>query len=585
MKDASDVNSVNRPSVNSPLAGELPRSNYDVSRDLAALDVTSLRNRRASSRWNRISVGDVHERVAWSRPTAEALVGWPGAFESLDRLSYSQVSMVTNQVANTLLSLGLNPGDVVAMYCENSVEGVLVRQGIAKAGMTCAPMNPMMAHDQLVSMIELVEPKFLVVDAELWPRGAAAFEQCGVAPGVTICIGGTPVASSVSFADFVADSSAAEPDVEIHGDDIVQILFTSGTTSAPKGVMLSHANGYMSGYGILALQTAGHQFHTDTRIAAFLPILYHASEVLIASTALAGGTLVVGRRPDVAEMARAVHVERITSMFAGMPRMVEGLAIALEDDPSLDASSLLNIIYGWAAMDPRLHDRITAVVGDHVQLCAILAQTEVTIGHVFWHGPNLDLFREVAPKQNYIGFPNPIIASRLADDNGAVERYEGAVGEGTTRSPGLMAGYYRNPEASREAFRNGWFHGGDLFQFGQDGMRKMVDRSKDLIKSGGENVASIRVEALLDSHPAVSRSIVVGLPHPRWDEAVTALVLPAEGHEAGDQLEAELIAFSKASLAPYEVPKRVVFIDSFPETVGGKVLKHQLRERFAALYI
>jgi acyl-CoA synthetase (AMP-forming)/AMP-acid ligase II len=149
-------------------------------------------------------------------------------------------------------------------------------------------------------------------------------------------------------------------------------------------------------------------------------------------------------------------------------------------------------------------------------------------------------------------------------------------GEAVYRSPVMTAGYYRNEDATREAFRDGWFHSGDSCAFDENGLRVMVDRFKDIVKSGGENVSSIRVESALVQHPAVARAAVIGVPDRRWGEAVTAVVV-----RDGDALsEEELIAFARDRLAGFETPKQIIFVDELPETVGGKILKYRLRQQY-----
>src|SRR3954452_319410 len=174
-----------------------------LQEDAVDLDVTSLHRRRATRRWERMSVGDLIERVTWSRPDQVAIVGRPGAYADarFAALTYRQADTVANQVANALLAGGLERGDVVLLFCENSVEAYLAKIGIAKAGLVAAPLNPMMAPDLVAAMIDLVQPRLAIVDAELWPRATGPFASRGLEPGVTIAVGGLPAPGSVSFTE------------------------------------------------------------------------------------------------------------------------------------------------------------------------------------------------------------------------------------------------------------------------------------------------------------------------------------------------------------------------------------------------
>jgi acyl-CoA synthetase (AMP-forming)/AMP-acid ligase II len=441
------------------------------------------------------------------------------------------------------------------------------------------PLNPNLATDVVTHLIELTEPRFAIVDAELWPGVEPAFGATGLAVGATITIGGGPVAGSVSFAELIAGQPATEPDVEIHGDDIWELLFTSGTTALPKGVMISHSSTHLAALNFALSLTRGLRHECDVVLAVFLPLIYHVTDQIFTFSAfLSGGSLIVGRRPVPGPVLEAVSAERATALWAGSPQFVTGLVAELDTRPELDVSALQVLVYGWGALAPSVLDGLEKHCGELVTL-GIFGQTEAIACHRFWPTKWPEVHRRTAPAVNYVGVPSPLLASDVVDELGVPVR--GEPGEAVYRSPIMTAGYYRNPEATAEAFRGGWFHSGDSATIDDDGLRIMVDRYKDIVKSGGENVSSMRVEAVLMGHPAVLRAAVIGLPHERWGEAVTAVVVPQPG-AAPD--EAVLLAFCRERLAGFETPKRVIVAEALPETVGGKVLKYQLRATHSALY-
>jgi acyl-CoA synthetase (AMP-forming)/AMP-acid ligase II len=556
-----------------------------LQEDAVDLDVTSLHHRRATRRWERMSVGDLIERMTWSRPDKVAIAGRPGAYadERFAALTYRQADQAANQVAHALLARGLERGDVVLLFCENSVEAYLAKIGIAKAGLVAAPLNPMMAPDLVAAMIDLVQPKLAIVDAELWPRATGPFASRGLEPGVTIAVGGLPAPGSVSFTEFIAGQDDSEPDVEIHADDIWEILFTSGTTALPKGVMISHACSYMAGFGFALSLTRGLKLESDLRVGTYLPMIYHVGDQPFTySVFLSGGTLVLGRRPNPGHIAEMIAEERVTALWAGSPAMVRAVDAVLTARPELDARSLTVIVYGWAALPPATLASMKRHCGEDLCVFEIFGQTESISCHRFWPDEWPELYAATAPQYNYVGVPSPILASTVLDaDGGDLAGQPGVAGEAVYRSPAVMAGYYRDEEATRHAFRYGWFHSGDSCAYDDAGLRIMLDRYKDIVKTGGENVSSLRVEAVLAQHPDVAKAAVIGLPHPHWSEAVTAVVVLRDGAQASEE---DLIKHCRASLAGYETPKSVVFAADLPETVGGKVLKYQLRADHAGHY-
>jgi acyl-CoA synthetase (AMP-forming)/AMP-acid ligase II len=551
------------------------------------MDVTTLHGRRATERWERLSVGDLFERVTWSYPDKEAIVACAGAFAdpAHERVTYREADELTGRVANALLARGLERGDRVVLFCENSTEAYLTKFGVAKAGLTVVPINPMLAPDVIAYLLERAAPRFAIVDAALWPKAEEGFARAGVAPDVTIEIGGGPVAGSIGFTEFLDGVSPAEPDVEIHGDDVWEIIFTSGTTAMPKGAMVSHTYSYLAAYSFALTHTRNLHIECDLKLISFLPLIYHIADQIMSIPAfLAGGTLIMGRGPDPAAIAGAITREQATALWGGSPAMLTDLVTALEREPmSYDVRSLTSVIFGWTAAPPGLIAALKRHCGEDLTPVEILGQTEAISCHRFWPDKWRETFLRTSPDLNYVGVPNPLVAGDVVDEDGnSLRDRPGVVGEVVYRSPVVTPGYYQDEEATREAFRGGWFHSGDLCMYDEDGLRIMVDRSKDIVKSGGENVSSLRVEAVLHLHPAVQKAAVVGLPHHQWGEAVTAFVIPADGDDDPD-LD-ELVAFCRGRLGGFETPKRIVLVAELPVTVGGKVLKYKLREQHAGLY-
>jgi acyl-CoA synthetase (AMP-forming)/AMP-acid ligase II len=542
-------------------------------------DVTTLRGRRAVQRWERTSVGDVFERVTWSYPDEVAIAAAPGAYgeERFARVTYREADAICNQLAHALAAQGLEPGDRVLLFCENSVEAFLAKIGIAKAGMVAVPLNPSLAPDVVAHLIGLTEPRLAIVDAELWPRAEEPFTATGLRVAAFVQVGGGP---GPSFGSLLDGQPETEPDVEIHGDDVWELLFTSGTTALPKGAMITHGSTYLAAMNFALSLSRGVRHDCDLKVATFLPMIYHIGDQLFTFSAfLAGGSIVLGRRPTPDAVAEAIATERPTALWAGSPQFVAALATTFDEQPALDVSSLTMLVYGWGALSPELLAGLEKRIGPNFLTLGIFGQTEAIACHRFWPTKWPDVHEATAPALNYVGVPSPLLASDVVDELG--EPVRGVPGEAVYRSPIMTAGYYRNPEATAEAFRGGWFHSGDSTQVDEHGLRIMVDRYKDIVKTGGENVSSQRVEAVLYGHPAVLRAAVIGLPHERWGEAVTAVVVPREGATATEE---ELVAYCRERLAGFETPKAVVFAARLPETVGGKVLKYKLRSQHSDLY-
>ncbi len=546
------------------------------------IDVENFRNRRNDARWNRVSVGDVIERMTWNEPGKVAFIATPEATvdPAYARVTYSEANDVINRVANALLALNLPRASRIAMLCDNSNEAWLAKVGVAKAGLVAAPINVMMASDVIAEALQRVGAQHAIVDQALWEPLEGTLALANIRPIVSI--GGPPQGRIPNFEEFMSEHGSDEPDVEIHGDDIWQVLFTSGTTAKPKAVMISHTSTYMAAYSKALTMTRGLSHESEIRLGVFTPMVFHIGDQLcVFGPLVCGGTVIIGRKPQGPEMARAITDEKVTCLFGGSPQFVESLITEVQSKPEeYDLSSLGVMWFGWAPLAPASLAAFQELCGPQLKVYEMIAQTEAIAGHRFFIDRHLDMYLREAPAINHVGKPSPIMGATVMDETGQDLRDKpGVAGEAVYRTPAMFSGYYRDLEATQEAVRGDWFHSGDSFVYGQDQIRLMVDRYKDIVKSGGENVSSIRVESILQQHPTVIRAAVIGLPDDRWGEMVTACILKAPNTQFEEKA---LIGFARERLAGFETPKRIVVMDEFPTTVGGKVLKYKLRQYLLA---
>lgn len=548
------------------------------------LDVTTLRGRSARNRWNRSCIGDIFERIACYDPDRVVIHAWPGAYENQfnSELTAGRADALANQYANKILASNIKPGDIVMLLCNNSAEALLAKIGLAKAGVTAAPLNPSLNSDILDALVELCKPSGVVVDAECDSLFRPIVEKHGLNYLHAIVTDSSHQLAVPTFSDFIAGSPAEEPSVDIGGDDIWELLFTSGSTSTPKAVMVSHHNTMYYALSYVGAAMIGLTAETQLCLCSFLPVIYHVGDGIVFSALLGGGKLVLGRSHNARQIAEAIDRHQVTCLWGGAPHAINAVTQEFEKDANLSSQSLRSIIFGWAPLNPPDYDRIKIILGADVRPFEIIGQTEVCCGHRFWLDNHLSLYRSTAPLDNYVGEPHPLIGAIISTSDGEIIRAEDErLGEALYRSPSLMAGYYKRPDETAEALRGDWFHGGDAFRWGGEKQRILADRYKDIVKTGGENVTSIRVEAAINKYPSIIRSAIVGLPHQRWGEAVTAFVRINDGATLD---EAALKSYLKDHLAAFEIPKRFVVVERFPETVGGKIQKHILRANFTNLY-
>ncbi len=510
----------------------------------------------------RIAVGDIARRTARRYPAGLALV------DGDVRLTFAELDARANQFGNYLLSRGLRKGDRVVALSENSYRFVIAMLGTHKAGLVWVPVNVGLAPGDIAYIVGHAEPRAAYV-------GDAVYANDEARAFVTSAFGTVVVASAPPQAapnvtgldDAIADQSADEPGVDIGERDIIQIMYTSGTTGRPKGVMHSHVPIYIATLGNIIEG----RWRPGAVVPAVLP-MFHVAQQAITLTALhVGATTVVLRGFDPGALLRVIEAERATHLVA-LPLMYAAM-LDHPERPARDLSSLELCIYGMAPMPEPLLRRAIAEFCPNFSLAS--GQTEMYPGTTMFR-PEEQLRRFGC----YWGDSAIVNDTAIMDDEGNLLA-PGQVGEIVHRGPNVMEGYYKDPEATERSRAFGWHHTGDLGLIDPDGQLLFVDRKKDMIKTGGENVPSIKVETALLSHPAVANAAAVGIGHRRWSEAVTGFVVLKPGCAAGAD---ELIEHCKERLGGFEVPKAIVFLDALPLTSTGKVQKHALRDKHADLY-
>lgn len=546
------------------------------------LDVESLYNRRNIERFHRISVGDILERLTSSYPHREAIVATEGAYshQRYQRMTYQQADQLANQVAHQLLASGLQKGDRVLQMNDNSTEAYLFKIGVAKAGLVNVPVNTMVSEDVIKHIVNLTQPSFITVDSEYYEKLKAVTEKLDYTIDMIIPIGGSLNSGSIiEFDRWISPASTKPLEVEIHGDDIWEILFTSGTTSLPKGAMISHHYTYFSAYNYALKLSRGVEFTKNFKVLSLLPVIYHVTDQTLPTAAfLMGGTIVLGRKHNVSNILRDCTDENPTSLWAGSSVSLNEVVEQYDANPDkYNLTSLTTIIYGYSALDPEVHDQLKEIC-QGVGIFASFAQTEAISGHRFWHDEYPETYYKHAPIKNYVGLADPSLEAAVIKEDGELSYKPGDSGEVVYRGLSLFSGYYKNKEATQSAFYKGWFMSGDNVGVDKNGLTYMLDRSKDIIKSKGESVNSTRVEGVLNQHPKVRVSAVIGVPDKIWGERVTGIVELKEGETID---EAELINYVRRQIAGFETPKRIYFEDHLPESIGGKIKKSLLREKYS----
>jgi len=476
--------------------------------------------------------------------------------------SYAQVDEISGRVASALLGSGLRRGDKVAVQLPNLPQFLFTYFAILKAGLVMVPLNPLLKAPEVAYQLQDSESRMLITFEGFAAEAVAGARQAGNVPTYVVNLPGndqrpegTKHYDELYFAD---DTGEIEP---TDADDTAVIIYTSGTTGQPKGAELTHFQLYMN--CTVAGELFG--FQDDDIGVAVLPMFHVFGLSSVLNTAVRfAATLVLIPRFEIGPVLDAIERHRCT-IFSGVPTMYYALLQA--DVAGRDLSSLRVGISGGAAIPGEV----------------IRAFEEKFPGVVILEGYGLSetastaTFNISAEQRKVLSIGKPIwgVQVRVVDeDDKPLPPGPENIGEIVIRGHILMKGYYRNPDATEEAFRGGWFHTGDLAYADEDGYLFVVDRKKDMIIRGGYNVYPREIEEVLFAHPAVAEAAVIGRPDERLGEEVVALLVLKPGAQA--DLDG-IIAYSRERLAAYKYPREVIIVADLPKGPTGKILKRELR--------
>ncbi|WP_372741578.1 fatty acyl-CoA synthetase [Neptunomonas sp.] len=504
-------------------------------------------------------IGDALARTVLRQENKEALVF------SGRHWTYRQLDEAVNRIANQLLQEGLQPGNRVAAYGKNSDAYVLLWLACSRSGLIHVPVNYALVQEELSYILTQSGARAVFCDDALINNIESLQGKINADIIGSLCSETTGFQRLDILAIAYSDASTALPPIEQTENDVVQLLYTSGTTSDPKGAMHTHRS-LLSEYSSCLLHL---DIKEEDRVLAGLP-LYHSAQMhmVVMPSLLVGSHIHLIESPVVEQVLALMEAHRINSFFA--PPTVWISLLRHPDFDKRDISGLKKLYYGASIMP----EPIVAELAERLPNCGLYncyGQSEIA-----------PLATVLSPEE-HLRYPasagKPIfnVQTRIVDPVTMEECLPCQQGEIVHRSPQLMVGYWDKPAETEEAFAGGWFHSGDLAYQNEEGYLFIVDRIKDVVNTGGVLVASRDVEDALYGHPAVAEVAVIGLPHEKWIEAITAVVTLKPGCETD---ETELIRHAQAHLAAFKVPKAIHFVETLPKNTAGKLLKRSLRKTF-----
>jgi fatty-acyl-CoA synthase len=492
-----------------------------------------------------------------------------------DSFTYAEFADRTRRLAGALRQVGVLPGDRVAFLSTNCHRLLEAYYGVLEAGGVLLPLNIRLTPNELAYILNDAGATILFVEKQF--LGSVESLHKDIPSVKMICqLEGRPQAAWLcprSYEDLLGEATPYRADIAaIDENALGELFYTSGTSANPKGVMLTHRNVYLHAVHVCL------GFHIESGAVELHTIpLFHANGWGVAHfLTLLGGKHVMIQRFETKEVFRLIEKEGVHSCSL-VPIMATAL-VNCPERPNYNLSSLRRIVIGGAASSPTLIREVEEKLGCECYSGYGLTETSPALSlspikpELGWQG------EQRFAGQAMTGYAIPGVELRVVDANdNDVPRDGLTIGEIVARGDGVMEGYWRQPSATAEALRGGWFHTGDMATVNEEGYLLVVDRKKDIIVSGGENISSLELENAILAHPAVLEAGVIPVPDEKWGEVPKALVVLKPSTAV---TESELIAFCRSRLAHYKCPRSFEFVTSLPKTATGKILKKDLRKKY-----
>jgi fatty-acyl-CoA synthase len=477
--------------------------------------------------------------------------------------TYKALNSRVNRLANSLIQRGLGKGDLVGILSPNSVAWVEALYAVFKTGATAVPVNFRLREHEILNELKRTNVSALFISDDHVPVVGAYRAVCDRNVAQILLGDGQPE-GILSMEALISGAPDHEPGVRVGEEDVAAILFTGGTTGLPKGALCTHR---MLIWTTVNCMTAYETPRPDHIMLHPFPLFHSSGIFRVVSYLSAGATYLTVGGFDAEACLNLIERHGVTSFIGSSAVFLPMHEIQIRR--RADTASVTNCVATFAFMDSGGRNRLKELF-PNAAVYEGYGSTEA--------GPVCALGANQAPqKKGSVGKPSICTRIKIVDE-GRNPLPPGETGEIVVRGPHVATGYHDNPRETEAAFREEWFYTGDMGRIDDDGFLYVVDRKKDMIKTGGENVYSREVEEMLLRHPAVKEAAVIGVPHERWGETIRAIVVAKEGRETSEQ---ELIDFCKSQAASYKKPTSVVFAASIPKTeTGGKVSKWMLREQY-----